>query len=131
MITPVGMQFFSVGTMRNLKERFPDAVFAREERALEPFVSGTDFALDLRGTPFQARVWQALCKIPAGRTASYADIAQAIGKPGASRAVAQACAANPIAVAVPCRRVVRSEGALSGYRWGTERKRALLAREAA
>lgn len=117
--------------MRDLKERFPGAVFLKEERALESFVSGKDFALDLRGTPFQARVWQALRKIPSGRTASYADIAQAIGKPKAMRAVAQACAANPVAIAVPCHRVVRSDGALSGYRWGTERKRALLAREAA
>ncbi|MBV9993260.1 MAG: methylated-DNA--[protein]-cysteine S-methyltransferase [Alphaproteobacteria bacterium] len=117
--------------MRDLTERFPGAVFAKEERALEPFVSGADFALDLRGTPFQARVWQALRQIPSGRTASYADIARAIGRPKAVRAVAQACAANPVAVIVPCHRVVRSDGALSGYRWGADRKRALLAREAA
>ena len=86
--------------------------------------------LDLRGTAFQQRVWQALRKIPAGKTASYADIAERIGSPGAVRAVAQACAANPVAVAIPCHRVVRSDGALSGYRWGVQRKRALLEREA-
>jgi len=117
--------------MRDLRERFPDAVFESEERALEAFVAGSDFALDLRGTSFQALVWKALCAIPCGRTASYADIAKAIGKPKAARAVAQACAANPIAVAVPCHRVVASSGRLSGYRWGAARKRALLAREAA
>ena len=86
--------------------------------------------LDVRGTAFQQRVWQALCDIPAGQTASYADIAGRIGAPRSVRAVAQACAANALAVAIPCHRVVRSDGALSGYRWGVERKRALLAREA-
>ncbi len=84
----------------------------------------------MRGTAFQQRVWQALREIPAGATASYAEIARAIGAPKAVRAVAQACAANALAVAIPCHRVVRSDGALSGYRWGVERKRALLAREA-
>jgi AraC family transcriptional regulator, regulatory protein of adaptative response / methylated-DNA-[protein]-cysteine methyltransferase len=83
----------------------------------------------LRGTAFQQRVWRALREIPAGRTASYADIAKRIGAPRSARAVAQACAANRIAVAIPCHRVVRNDGALSGYRWGVERKRALLARE--
>ena len=78
---------------------------------------------------FQARVWQALCAIPAGRTASYAEIAARIGAPRSMRAVALACAANPVAVAIPCHRVVRHDGGLSGYRWGVERKRALLARE--
>lgn len=86
--------------------------------------------LDVRGTAFQQRVWQALRKIPAGSTASYADIAGRIGSPGSARAVAQACGANALAVAIPCHRVVRSDGALSGYRWGVERKRALLEREA-
>jgi AraC family transcriptional regulator of adaptative response/methylated-DNA-[protein]-cysteine methyltransferase len=75
-------------------------------------------------------VWQALRAIPPGRTASYAEVASAVGAPGAARAVAQACAANPLAVAIPCHRVVRGDGALSGYRWGAERKRALLEREA-
>jgi AraC family transcriptional regulator of adaptative response/methylated-DNA-[protein]-cysteine methyltransferase len=89
-----------------------------------------DVPLDPRGTPFQQRVWQALRDIPAGATATYADIAARIGAPGSVRAVAQACGANPIAIAIPCHRVVRSDGALSGYRWGVERKRALLDREA-
>jgi AraC family transcriptional regulator of adaptative response/methylated-DNA-[protein]-cysteine methyltransferase len=87
---------------------------------------GLDLPLDVRGTAFQQRVWQALRAIPAGSTASYADIAAAIGSPKAVRAVAGACAANPIAVAIPCHRVLRNDGALSGYRWGVERKRALL-----
>lgn len=87
--------------------------------------------LDLRGTAFQERVWRALRAIPSGATASYAEVAEAIGAPRAVRAVAQACAANPVAVAVPCHRVVRADGGLSGYRWGPARKAALLAREAA
>jgi AraC family transcriptional regulator of adaptative response/methylated-DNA-[protein]-cysteine methyltransferase len=90
---------------------------------------GLDLPLDLRGTAFQERVWQALRTIPAGTTASYAEIAQRIGSPKAVRAVAQACAANALAVAIPCHRVVRSDGNLSGYRWGVERKRQLLERE--
>ncbi len=91
---------------------------------------GLDVPLDLRGTAFQRRVWEALLTIPAGRTASYAEIANRIGRPRAVRAVAQACAANPVAVLVPCHRVVASDGALTGYRWGIERKRALIEREA-
>jgi AraC family transcriptional regulator of adaptative response/methylated-DNA-[protein]-cysteine methyltransferase len=83
----------------------------------------------MRGTAFQQRVWQALREIPAGKTVSYADIAQRIGAPKAVRAVANACAANTLAVAIPCHRVVRTDGNLSGYRWGVERKRTLLARE--
>ncbi|VVQ09069.1 Bifunctional transcriptional activator/DNA repair enzyme Ada [Pseudomonas fluorescens] len=90
---------------------------------------GLDLPLDVRGTAFQERVWQALREIPAGSTASYADIAQRIGAPKAVRAVAQACGANSLAVAIPCHRVVRSDGNLSGYRWGVERKRQLLERE--
>ena len=89
-----------------------------------------DVPLDIRGTAFQHRVWEALRRIPPGRTASYAEIAEAIGASGSARAVARACASNPIAVAVPCHRVVRSDGSLSGYRGGVVRKRALLAREA-
>ncbi|MCU7247048.1 bifunctional DNA-binding transcriptional regulator/O6-methylguanine-DNA methyltransferase Ada [Pseudomonas koreensis] len=91
---------------------------------------GLDLPLDVRGTAFQERVWQALREIPPGSTASYADIAQRIGSPKAVRAVAQACGANSLAVAIPCHRVVRSDGNLSGYRWGVERKRELLTREA-
>lgn len=90
---------------------------------------GLDLPLDVRGTAFQERVWMALRDIPAGSTASYAEIAQRIGAPKAFRAVAQACGANNLAVAIPCHRVVRSDGDLSGYRWGVERKRQLLARE--
>jgi len=91
---------------------------------------GLDLPLDVRGTAFQQRVWRALRDIPAGATVSYSEIAQRIGSPRAVRAVAGACAANMLAVAIPCHRVVRNDGGLSGYRWGVERKRALLAREA-
>jgi AraC family transcriptional regulator of adaptative response/methylated-DNA-[protein]-cysteine methyltransferase len=92
---------------------------------------GTTEPLDMRGTEFQRRVWASVLKIPPGRTASYGDVARSAGAPKAVRAVAQACSANPIAVAIPCHRVVRDDGTLSGYRWGIERKRALLARETA
>jgi len=91
--------------------------------------SGLDLPLDIRGTAFQHRVWEALRRIPAGTTASYTEIAKAIGAPKSVRAVAGACAANRLAVAIPCHRVVRSDGTISGYRWGVERKRALLAKE--
>ena len=90
-----------------------------------------DLPLDIRGTAFQQRVWAALSAIPPGKTATYKEIARAIGQPSAVRAVAQACAKNPLAVAIPCHRVVRTDGDLSGYRWGVERKRELIAREAA
>lgn len=128
--------------VRDLQDRFPranllgaDPGFERYMAAVVGFVQapalGLDLPLDVRGTAFQQRVWQALCRIPAGQTASYTDIARAIGSPQAVRAVASACAANALAVAIPCHRVVRSDGGLSGYRWGVERKRALLAMEAA
>ena len=127
--------------LRALQDRFPkaqlvggDAAFeqlvARVVGALENPSAGFDLPLDVRGTAFQQRVWQALREIPAGTTVSYSDIAERLGAPKAVRAVAGACAANAIAVAIPCHRVVRSDGALSGYRWGVERKRALLDREA-
>jgi AraC family transcriptional regulator, regulatory protein of adaptative response / methylated-DNA-[protein]-cysteine methyltransferase len=90
---------------------------------------GLNLPLDLQGTLFQQRVWQALMTIPAGQTATYAEIAAKIGKPNAVRAVAQGCAANTLAVAIPCHRVVRTDGSISGYRWGVERKRALLKHE--
>jgi len=110
-----------------------DANFERLMAQVVGFVEapklGLNLPLDLQGTAFQQRVWQALRQIPPGSTASYAEIAQRIGAPTASRAVALACAANSLAVAIPCHRVVRSDGALSGYRWGVERKRALLTRE--
>ena len=86
--------------------------------------------LDIRGTAFQQRVWQALRQIPAGETRSYSEVAHSIGQPRAVRAVAGACAANKLAIVIPCHRVVREGGALSGYRWGSERKALLLAREA-
>jgi len=123
-----------------LRRRFPnatilpgDAAFAATVEAVVALVErpGADRALplDLRGTVFQERVWQALRAIPPGSTASYAEIAAAIGRPTAARGVATACAANPVAIAVPCHRVLHKDGTLSGYRWGIERKAALLARE--
>ena len=126
---------------RDLQDQFPnarligdDAEFARLVAHVVGFVEaprqGLDLPLDVRGTAFQQRVWEALRKIPAGSTASYSEIAERIGAPKAVRAVAQACATNKIAVAIPCHRVVRNDGALSGYRWGVERKRTLLEREA-
>ena len=128
--------------VRELEDRFPqadlcggDAVFegcvARIVGVVDAPGRGLDLPLDVRGTAFQQRVWQALRDIPAGSTASYGAIAERIGAPGAARAVARACAANPLAVAIPCHRVVRNDGAPGGYRWGVERKRALLEREAA
>ncbi|CAO3356803.1 bifunctional DNA-binding transcriptional regulator/O6-methylguanine-DNA methyltransferase Ada [Azospirillum palustre] len=126
--------------LRDLQDRFPRAELIGGDPAFEATVAqvvgfveapGTSLALplDIGGTAFQQRVWQALRAIPAGRTASYAEIATAIGEPAAVRAVARACGANPLAVAIPCHRVVRSDGGLSGYRWGVERKRGLLDRE--
>ena len=97
---------------------------------VEDPAKGLDLPLDVRGTAFQHRVWEALRRIPVGSTASYSEIAKKIGAPQAVRAVARACATNRIAVAIPCHRVVRSDGGLSGYRGGVERKRALLAKEA-
>jgi methylated-DNA-[protein]-cysteine S-methyltransferase/AraC family transcriptional regulator of adaptative response/methylated-DNA-[protein]-cysteine methyltransferase len=99
-------------------------------RFIETPSDGLNLRLDIRGTPFQQRVWEALLRIPPGSIVTYGALANRIGKPGAVRAVANACAANAIALAIPCHRVVRSNGTLSGYRWGVERKRALLAREA-
>lgn len=104
---------------------------ARVVGLIEAPEQGHDLPLDVRGTAFQQQVWQALRKIPPGSTASYRQIAERIGRPKAVRAVAGACAANPLAVAIPCHRVVRTDGSLSGYRWGVERKQALLEREAA
>jgi AraC family transcriptional regulator of adaptative response/methylated-DNA-[protein]-cysteine methyltransferase len=92
---------------------------------------GLDLPLDVRGTAFQQRVWQALRQVPAGQTVSYAELAERLGVAAGARAVAGACAANPVAVAIPCHRVVRNDGSISGYRWGVERKQALLEREGA
>lgn len=127
--------------LRDLQDRFTratliggDADFEQVVASVVGFVEapglGLDLPLDVRGTAFQQRVWQALREIPAGETVSYAEIAQRIGAPRAVRAVAGACAANALAVAIPCHRVVRTDGGLSDYRWGVERKRALLEREA-
>ena len=114
--------------------RAADPAFTAWVEAVAAFIEaperGLDLPLDVQGTAFQRRVWQALRDIPAGATASYRELAERIGQPGAARAVASACAANPIAVAIPCHRVVRGDGGLGGYRWGVERKRALLEREA-
>ncbi len=128
--------------VNDLQRRFPaarlieggDAAFCRLVAKVVAFVDapkeGLDLPLDMRGTAFQQRVWQALREIPAGETVSYGEIARRIGSPTAARGVARAVASNPLAVAVPCHRVVRADGGLSGYRWGVERKRKLLAREA-
>jgi AraC family transcriptional regulator of adaptative response/methylated-DNA-[protein]-cysteine methyltransferase len=127
--------------VHDLERRFPRAHLIGADPAFEQLVAqvvglveqpgrGGALPLDIRGTAFQQRVWKALRQIPAGKTASYRDIAHKIGAPRAVRAVAQACAANALAVAIPCHRVVRTDGDLSGYRWGVERKRALLDREA-
>lgn len=126
----------------DLQARFPQAELRGAEADFEQTVAqviglveapriGLDLPLDVRGTAFQQRVWQALREIPAGRTVSYAELAERVGLAGGARAVAGACAANPAAVAIPCHRVVRSGGALSGYRWGIERKRTLIEREQA
>ncbi len=106
-----------------------DAVVATVAELAERPGQTVALPLDIQGSLFQLRVWEALRRIPAGTTATYSEIARALGRPAAVRAVAQACGANPVALAIPCHRVVRSDGSLSGYRWGTERKRALLARE--
>jgi AraC family transcriptional regulator of adaptative response/methylated-DNA-[protein]-cysteine methyltransferase len=127
---------------RALQDRFPRAELIGGDEKFERTVAEVvglveapgqrlDLPLDIRGTAFQQRVWEALRAIPPGRTATYAEIAEAVGRPTAVRAVAQACAANPLAVAIPCHRVVRTDGDLSGYRWGVERKRKLLDLEAA
>jgi AraC family transcriptional regulator of adaptative response/methylated-DNA-[protein]-cysteine methyltransferase len=127
---------------RELQDRFPRATLLGGDADFEELVArvvglveapalGHDLPLDVHGTAFQERVWQALGRIPVGSTVGYAELAERIGAPGSARAVARACAANPLAVAIPCHRVVRRDGALSGYRWGVERKRALLEREGA
>ena len=128
--------------VRELEDRFPQARLVGGDKAFEATVAkvvgfvdapriGLDLPLDVRGTAFQQRVWRAMRDIPAGKTMSYSALAARIGAPKSVRAVAAACAANAIAVAIPCHRVVRNDGSLSGYRWGVERKRALLEREAA
>ncbi len=126
--------------VKNLQNRFSKAELIGADHAFEKLVAqvigfverpalGLDLPLDIRGTAFQERVWQALRDIPVGTTVSYTQLAARIGSPSSARAVAQACGANPVAVAIPCHRVVRRNGDLSGYRWGIERKQALLDRE--
>ena len=127
---------------RDLQDRFPQAELVGGDDAFEQLVArvvgfveapekGLELPLDVRGTAFQQRVWSTLQKVPAGQTVSYTELARRIGAPRSARAVAGACAANLLAVAIPCHRVVRTDGGLSGYRWGVDRKRALLAREEA
>jgi AraC family transcriptional regulator of adaptative response/methylated-DNA-[protein]-cysteine methyltransferase len=126
--------------LRELQQRFPDAQWVTGDQQFEQRVArvvgwvddprvGLRLPLDIRGTAFQRRVWDALRAIPAGSVLSYRELARQLGRPTAIRAVARACAANVLAVAIPCHRVVRTDGGLSGYRWGVERKRALLNRE--
>lgn len=124
----------------SLGRRFPEASLVEDAEALAEFTSSVcelvedptrevSICLDEGGTPFQRAVWDVLRAIPVGETRTYAQVAEAVGRPAASRAVASACASNRLAVVIPCHRVVRADGSLSGYRWGVERKRALLERE--
>jgi AraC family transcriptional regulator of adaptative response/methylated-DNA-[protein]-cysteine methyltransferase len=126
--------------VRELQDRFPNAQLVGGDANYEKLVAtvvgfveeparGFHLPLDVRGTAFQQRVWQALRELPVGATATYSAIAERIGSPSAVRAVAGACAANSLAVAIPCHRVIRHDGTLSGYRWGVDRKRTLLERE--
>ena len=125
---------------RTFRREYPEAVLVRDDKGVEATATaivesierGNGLAalpVDLRGTAFQMRVWAALCEIPPGTTRTYSEVAQAIGQPKAVRAVAGACAANPVAIVIPCHRVVRSDGHEGGYRWGVDRKRRLLATE--
>lgn len=126
--------------VHDLEGRFPNANLIGGDLAFEDVMTrvvgfveapevGLNLPLDMRGTAFQHRVWNAVREIPVGTTATYTEIAEKIGMPSAVRAVAAACAANKIAVAIPCHRVVRNDGSLAGYRWGVERKRQVLDRE--
>jgi AraC family transcriptional regulator, regulatory protein of adaptative response / methylated-DNA-[protein]-cysteine methyltransferase len=144
--SPRGICAISLGDdpealVREVQDRFPQATLIGADPAFEDWIArvvgfveapklGLDLPLDLRGTVFQQRVWQALQQIPTGETVSYTELARRIGAPAAFRAVASACAANVLAVAIPCHRVVRQDGSLSGYRWGVARKKALIEREA-
>lgn len=127
--------------VQNLQDRFHAAKLIGADPRFESWVAdvvgfvedpsrGLDLPLDVRGTAFQRKVWEALCEIPLGETATYSEVAERIGAPAAVRAVARACATNNIALAIPCHRVVRTDGSLAGYRWGIDRKRELIAREA-
>ena len=141
-----GICYISLGNnpdtmIKELKDRFPgsslvtgnqkhEQLLKKVTEYLEYPAANLDLPLDIHGTAFQQRVWQALNDIPVGKTASYSEIAKRIGSPTSSRAVARACASNNIAIAIPCHRVVKNDGGLSGYRWGVERKRTLLLNEA-
>jgi AraC family transcriptional regulator of adaptative response/methylated-DNA-[protein]-cysteine methyltransferase len=137
--TERGVAAVSLGDTRRpletwLSEEFPQATLVRDDEGVRPYAEAVLQApgtvpLDLAGTAFQRRVWEELRKIPAGTTRTYSEVAEAIGQPTAVRAVASACARNPAAVVVPCHRVVRRGGGLGGYRWGLDRKQALLDRE--
>jgi AraC family transcriptional regulator of adaptative response/methylated-DNA-[protein]-cysteine methyltransferase len=127
--------------VRNLQDRFPKARLIGGDNEYEGLVArvvafveapeiGLDLPLDVRGTAFQQRVWRTLTEIPVGETISYAELARRIGEPKSTRGVARACAANNLAVAIPCHRVVRKDGSVSGYAWGVERRRVLLDKEA-
>jgi AraC family transcriptional regulator of adaptative response/methylated-DNA-[protein]-cysteine methyltransferase len=126
--------------VHELERDFPNAELSGSDPDFERLVAtvagfvdnpsqGIGLPLDIRGTAFQEKVWLALMEIPVGKTMTYSEIAERIGAPGAARAVGAACASNMLAVAIPCHRVVRTDGSLSGYRWGIERKRTLLGRE--
>jgi AraC family transcriptional regulator of adaptative response/methylated-DNA-[protein]-cysteine methyltransferase len=126
--------------LRELKHDFEAAEIRRDDAGLEPVASQIkqllkgstapmNIPLDLRGTAFQQMVWKELQRIPAGQTRSYTELAKTIGRPKAVRAVANACGSNPVALVVPCHRVVQKNGSLAGYRWGVKRKAALLGRE--
>jgi len=130
----------AAASVEALWARFPDAHLAEDDAAVADTIERlatvvdhpereANLALDLRGTEYERRVWNALCEIPAGRTVTYGDIAAKLGAPRDTREVGEACAANTLAILVPCHRVVKKDGSLAGYRWGYKRKRALLARE--
>src|SRR5206468_2168317 len=123
--------------VRELQDRFANAELIGGDQRFERMVArvvafvenpsvGLELPLHVQGTAFQQRVWKALCEIPCGATSTYSEVAQKLGQPNATRGVAGACAANTLAVAIPCHRVVRTNGSLSGYRWGIERKEKLL-----
>ena len=138
----VSLDMKDAGLVENLEKEFPEArSLTRDSETIGPalellvaYLAGEtpnlDLPLDIQATAFQRRVWQELIAIPPGETRSYSEIAEAIGVPGARRAVGRACATNPVAIIVPCHRVVRGDGAVGNYRWGVQRKEALLAKEA-
>lgn len=141
-VCAVSMGTSDADLTRALAREYPAATIAIDEGALARWTTAIiahlegrrprlDLPLDIQATAFQWQVWEALAAIPYGETRTYRDVARAIGRPSASRAVARACATNPVALAIPCHRVVASDGGTSGYRWGAARKKALLEREQA